>query len=83
MKARIAAVAVIDVRLSASESAQDFCGKPLLAWSIEQAAAVRGINRVFVICNQRRIADLTLRQLLASQRILRSNRWPTGKQGCW
>jgi N-acylneuraminate cytidylyltransferase len=35
----------------------DFCGKPLLAWSIEQARAARGIDSVWVTSDSDEILD--------------------------
>ncbi len=37
----------------------DFCGKPLLQWSIEQAKAAKSVDRVFVSTDDDEIAALT------------------------
>lgn len=38
-----------------------FCGKPLIAWSIEQALAVKGVNDVYVSTDSKEIADVAKR----------------------
>ena len=36
-----------------------FCGKPLIAWSIEQALGVKGVNEVYVSTDSQEIADIS------------------------
>jgi CMP-N-acetylneuraminic acid synthetase len=36
----------------------DFAGKPLIAWTIEQAHAAKGVTRVIVSTDSQRIAEI-------------------------
>jgi len=39
---------------------REFCGKPLIAWSIEAALRVAGVDRVIVSTDDQEIADISL-----------------------
>ena len=43
------------------KNVMDFCGKPLIAWSIEQALASAAVDRVFVTTDDKVIGDVSRR----------------------
>ena len=44
-----------------NKNLKDFCGKPLIAWSIEQALSIKSIKRVIVSTDSIEIADISKR----------------------
>ena len=44
-----------------NKNLKDFCGKPLIAWSIEQAISIKTIKRVIVSTDSIEIADISRR----------------------